>query len=92
MSQQQPQATIGLLDQDSKAVQLVGLILVFSLMTTSSLAINSFIQSIFESLPLKPSNIILANLLWVLIIVSITIAVAIYVSRDRPLNPGFFRA
>lgn len=77
-------------EKEQKTVKIIEFIFIFSLISIASLAMNSFMQSIFDELPIKPKNKILANLIWVIFIILLTSISSIYIFKDQAINPSFY--
>lgn len=78
------------LKESQKAIMITDIIIIASLISATSLALNSLMQDIFNNLKVKTDNKILLNFLWVLFLGGLTLGVSLLVFRKRQINPIYF--
>lgn len=78
------------LKESQKAIMITDIIIIASLISTTSLALNSLMQDIFNNLKVKTDNKILLNFLWVILLGGLTVGVSLLVFRKRQINPIYF--
>lgn len=69
--------------KEEKALKITGIIIILSTVSTVSLAINSLMQETFKHIVSKPKNKIIANLIWVLFLIGLTIFLVLFVFKGK---------
>ena len=69
--------------REEKALRITGIIVILSTVSTISLAINSLMQEIFKHIVSKPKNKIIANIIWVLFLLGLTIFLVLFVFKGK---------